>query len=247
MASTSETGHAKNVSNFEDLISFCTGYGTKYNPSNPNLALVALNTLLTNTRTSLTELNESLAPWINAVNAREIAFKPLNALITRVINALDATEASAEVVADARSISKKIQGVRSKAKENPSPPDPNNPAPDPKTISASQMSYDSRIENLEKLVKLLAVQSEYTPNETELSVAALETFHANLITLNTAAVNTYTTVSNKRIARNGFIYNPVTGIVAIAGSVKKYVKSVFGVSSPEYKQISGLQFRDAKD
>jgi len=33
MASTSETGHAKNVANFEDLISFCTGYGTAYNPS----------------------------------------------------------------------------------------------------------------------------------------------------------------------------------------------------------------------
>ena len=29
MASKSETGHSKNVANFEDLISFCTGYGTK--------------------------------------------------------------------------------------------------------------------------------------------------------------------------------------------------------------------------
>jgi hypothetical protein len=33
MASTSETGHAKNVANFEDLISFCNGYGVSYNPS----------------------------------------------------------------------------------------------------------------------------------------------------------------------------------------------------------------------
>lgn len=33
MASTSETGHAKNVANFSTLISFCTAYGTKYNPS----------------------------------------------------------------------------------------------------------------------------------------------------------------------------------------------------------------------
>ena len=31
MASTSETGHAKNVANFQDLIEFVTGYGATYN------------------------------------------------------------------------------------------------------------------------------------------------------------------------------------------------------------------------
>jgi hypothetical protein len=247
MASTSETGHAKNVANFEDLISFCTGYGAQYNPSNPTLTLTALNTLFTNAKASLDTLNTTRVPWVIAVNAREIAFKPLSPLVTRVINALDSTEASAEIVADAKTISRKIQGSRSSKTVTTTPPDPNNPAPDPKTVSASQMSYDSRIENLQKLVKLLAAQPEYTPNETELSVATLDTLHSNLTTLNSAAVNTYTSVSNSRIARNNSLYSPVTGLVDIAGSVKKYVKSVFGASSPQYKQISGLQFRIVKE
>ncbi|MBK7148718.1 MAG: hypothetical protein IPH78_07800 [Bacteroidetes bacterium] len=39
MASTTETGHAKNVANFEDLISFCTGYGASYNPSKAAIAI----------------------------------------------------------------------------------------------------------------------------------------------------------------------------------------------------------------
>lgn len=246
MASTSETGHSKNVANFEDLISFCTGYGTKYNPSNPTLTLTALNTLFTNAKASLTTLNTTLVPWTNAVNAREIAFKPLNPLVTRIINALDSTEASAQIVADAKSISKKIQGVRAKPKTS-APIDPNNPNPDPKTISASQMSYDSRIENLDKLVKLLAGQPEYTPNETELAVPALETLQSNLKDLNTTAVTTYTDVSNSRIARNNILYSPVTGLVEIAGSVKKYIKSVFGATSPEYKQVSAIQFKTIKD
>ena len=43
MASTSETGHAKNVANFEDLISFVTGYGATYNPTKVPLKL-AVNT-----------------------------------------------------------------------------------------------------------------------------------------------------------------------------------------------------------
>lgn len=47
MASTSETGNAKNVANFEDLISFCTGYGTAYNPNKASIKLSALNVHLT--------------------------------------------------------------------------------------------------------------------------------------------------------------------------------------------------------
>jgi len=47
MASTSETGHAKNVSNFDDLISFVTGYGTAYNPSKASIKLTALQSLST--------------------------------------------------------------------------------------------------------------------------------------------------------------------------------------------------------
>ena len=41
MASTIETGHAKNVANFDDLISFATGYGTAFNPSKPSIKLTA--------------------------------------------------------------------------------------------------------------------------------------------------------------------------------------------------------------
>ena len=37
MASTSETGHAKNIANFQDLISFCQGYGATYNPTKESL------------------------------------------------------------------------------------------------------------------------------------------------------------------------------------------------------------------
>jgi hypothetical protein len=42
MPSTSETGHAKNVTHFEQLISFCTGYGGVYNPSKVTLTLPEL-------------------------------------------------------------------------------------------------------------------------------------------------------------------------------------------------------------
>jgi hypothetical protein len=42
MASNTETGHNKNVTNFETLIIACTGFGAEYNPSNPNITIPVL-------------------------------------------------------------------------------------------------------------------------------------------------------------------------------------------------------------
>jgi len=42
MATFSEVGHAKNVANFEDLITTCTGYGATYNPVNTAIKIPAL-------------------------------------------------------------------------------------------------------------------------------------------------------------------------------------------------------------
>jgi hypothetical protein len=112
MASTTETGHGKNVANFEDLISFCTGYGTSYNPSKAGIKLPALNTQFTSAKNSLTAINTALPPNTNAVNAREIIFTPLSKLITRVVNAVDSSSVPKQIVADVKTIARKIQGKR---------------------------------------------------------------------------------------------------------------------------------------
>jgi len=69
MASTSETGHAKNVANFEDLISFCTGYGATYNPSKAAIKIAALTTLQTNAQSSIGSVTTSKVAFTNATNA----------------------------------------------------------------------------------------------------------------------------------------------------------------------------------
>jgi hypothetical protein len=240
-----ETGHAKNVANFEDIISFVTGYGVTYNPSKNSIKLPALNTLLTNSKNSLTATNTALIPFNNAVNAREIAFAPLTKLITRITNALDATDASSQVVRDAQTIARKLQGRRATPKKSePTVPQPNpNPNPEePGNVSASQMSFDNRIENFSKLITLLTNEPLYAPNETDLKLTTLNSLLNQLKTTNTAVVNTTTPISNARIARNKTLYNLVTGLYDIQLEVKKYVKSVFGATSPEYKQISGIKF-----
>jgi len=243
MASTSETGHAKNVANFEDLISFCTGYGASYNPSKASIKLPALNTLFTSAKGTLTTINTTLPPNTNAVNAREIVFTPLSKLITRVVNAVEASSVSKQVIADAKTIARKLQGKRASDKlptvlDNPATPEDESQ----KSISASQMSFDSRIENMDKLIQFLASQTGYIPNEIDLNITALTTLLADMRTKNTGAINALTPLSNARIARNTLLYTAATGLVDVAGDVKTYVKSVFGGTSPQYKQLSGLKF-----
>ena len=115
MPSTIETGHAKNVATFEDVISFCTGYGATYNPSKANLKLIALNPQLTTALAALQTVKTAKTAYDNATNAREIAFTPLKPLATKIINALAATDAASQTIDDARTVVNKIQGRRAKA------------------------------------------------------------------------------------------------------------------------------------
>lgn len=243
MASTSEVGHAKNAANFEDEISFCTGYGPAYNPSKASLKLPALNTLLISAKSSLSAINIALPPNTNAVNAREIVFVPLSKFITRIVNAVGSSNVPKQFVADVKTIARKLQGKRASEKLPTVVDDPATLRDESqKSISASQMDFDSRIENFDKLIQLLSSQTGYAPNETDLKVTTLMTLLADMKIKNTGVINTQTPLSNARITRNTILYTTGTGLVDIAEEVKKYIKSVFGGTSPQYKQVSKLKF-----
>ena len=124
MASTSETGHAINVANFEELISYCIGYGGSYNPVKLALQIVAMQGLRTTAQGNIQNVNAFAVALINVINARQLAFEPLKALATRIVNALDATNATNELVKDAKTINRKIQGERKTKATNPTTPTP---------------------------------------------------------------------------------------------------------------------------
>lgn len=258
MASTSETGHAINVANFEELISFCIGYGASYNPSKVALQIASLQGLRTTAQGNLQNVNAFSVNLVSAINARQLAFDPLKALATRIVNALDATNATDELVKDAKTINRKIQGARkptpTATPPTPVPPFPPTPVPPggpipaptptptPTQISVSQQSYDSLLENLNKLILVVSSEPSYTPNEVDLQVATLTTLAANLAVQNTAVIDATTNLSNARITRDTTLYGNNTGLYDIAQEVKKYVKSVFGASSPQFKQVSKIKF-----
>jgi hypothetical protein len=242
MASTEETGHAKIVAALESLISISTAFGVQYNPSKAALKLPALATQLTAGGTVMQTVKNANVGFNNAVNARAISFKPLQSLATKVVNALAATDAAAETVADAQSANLKIQGKRAKAIEKPATTTGTPAAGAGKNVSVSQQSFDKLIEHFTQLIATLTAEPLYIPNEANLKVAALNTVLADLKAKNSAVINADTAAKNARIARDKTLYGKGTGIVDTALEVKKYVKSLFGATSPQYKQVSGLKF-----
>ncbi|UXE68850.1 MAG: hypothetical protein KA713_09855 [Chryseotalea sp. WA131a] len=242
MASTIEIGHAKNVATFEDLISFLTGYGATYNPTKAALKLPALATQLTAASATLQTVKVAKTANDNATNARELAFKPLKPLATKIMNALAATDAETQTLDDAKSTNMKIQGKRAKAVAQPDAKALAAGATPVKTASTSQQSFDKMIDHFAQLIATLTAEANYSPNEIELQVTKLNTILADLKTKNTDVINTTTVLSNARIDRDNALYGADTGLVDVAQDAKQYVKSLFGATSPQYKQVSGLKF-----
>ena len=242
-SSVSEVGHAKNVANFADIIAYCTAYGTTYNPSKTALQLTELNTLLATAQTELANVTTAKNTFNTVTGDRQLTFEPLKPLATKVFNYLSVTDAISEIIADAKTINNKLQGKRTgTTAENP----PTEGENQNNTVSVSRQSYDMLTENFSALIDLVSSVPSYTPNETELTTTSLTAYLGELQTANTNVINAEVAYSNARISRNNVLYAENTGLVDIAFDVKKYVKAIFGATSPQYKQISGIKFTKPK-
>jgi hypothetical protein len=243
MASTYETGCIQNVANFETLISYITAFGTDYNPSKNSLTIPELQKILSESKVSLSTVNVAFSAHSNASAARESAFEPLSKLVTRANNALKATDTTTQVDDSAKTIVRKLQGTRASAKLT----DEEKKALEAEgkevnQISTSQMGFDDRIENFDKFITLLSSIPNYAPNEEDLKIESLSAYRDSLKAKNADVLPTEVQLSNARIARNEIQDRPLTGLVDIAFDAKVYIKSVFGATSPQYKQISKLAF-----
>ncbi|MCD6066630.1 MAG: hypothetical protein K0S33_1456 [Bacteroidetes bacterium] len=254
--STTESGHARNTANFEQLVTMLASYGNNYSPSRPELSITGLLAMLQNSRQALDDVRNSFSAWKNATNAREIAFDPLGKFSSRLLNALIASGATKQTVNDLRTRVRKMQGVRAKpiirrSEEEEQPASlvgENANASEeqqettPRHRSVSQRSFDSRMDHFDSMIGLLSIEPLYAPNEQEFQVNTLQAQLVQLRTLNTAVINANAALFNHRIARNNILYNETDGMLALVRGAKAYVKAKFGQASPEFVQLSRLVF-----
>ncbi len=247
MSSTSESGHAKNVANFEKVHQQIFSLGSEYNPSRNNLKKESIQTLLLSAKENLNIIHTEEAVWKKAVAAREASFSSFSKLITRVHNALRASGSTVQQDESIKGVFRKLQGQRANRHQPQNQNlNPESPATVTKEISSSQMSFDSKLDNLLKLVKFLENIPEYSPNEIDLSVQSLNALYESLALKNNEVFTALSQLNKTRIQRNSLLYAPITGLVSLSTDIKSYIKSVYGASSPQYKALSSIKFTSYK-
>lgn len=266
--STSEKGHAKHVDNFRDLINFIRAYGARYNPSKNSLKLAQMESALLEAQMHLDNVTNVKSIYEDTVNKRALAFAGLKAFSTRLINALDSTDASPNKIKNAKTYHRKLQGKRASPTSNTitetanlpesttslaiidntnittlvNTPDANMPIET--TISTSQQSYTQQLQHFSGLISVLKTETSYMPNEVELQIATLEAMKNDLSTKNDDVSNAYVAISNARLERDKKLYKNTDSLYEVAMEAKKYIKALFGANSPEFAQIRGLDFQN---
>ena len=240
MPSTSEVGHAKNVANLQTLTEQVKVY-TLYNPPVTSIAVVSLQNLYSTASTKLSEVEDKRLANKNAIALRQSTFENLKPISTKIINLLSILGLSDGTLDQAKSLNRIIQGGQKKAT---TPPEEGKEAP--KTVSTSRQSYTQQAENFGILLQLLATIPAYNPNEDELKLTNLTVFQTSLVNSTQAVDQTEAELNNKLIERDQLLYADGTGLYTVAQNIKKYVKSLYGATSPEYTNVSGIEFTTRK-
>ncbi len=244
MVSTSEKGHAKNLANCSELISDAQSFGAAYNPPKASIQVSSMQAQLAACRKALDGVDACLSAYKIAVAARKAAFSILSRYASRILNILKSTDTTRYVDESARSIVRKIQGTRATPRltEEEKKAQIDAGKEPPVEYSSSQLSFDNRVENLNKLTKFLAGIPEYTPNEEDLKLTGIIAVYNDLDAKNTAVRTAESQLAAARILRDNLLYKPITGLIDIASDAKTYIKAVFGPSSAQYKKVARLEF-----
>ena len=236
MPSTSEVGHAKNVANLQKLTEQVTVY-TLYNPPVDNLKVANLTALYTTASTKLSEVEDKRNANKNAITLRQSTFDNLKSTCTKIVNHLEILGLPQGTIDQAKSLNRLIQGGQ---KKTTTPPEEGKE--EVKTASTSRQSYTQQADNFGILLQLLSTIPTYNPNEDDLKLTNLETYKNSLVSSTQSVDQTEAELNNKLIERDQLLYADGTGLYSIAQNVKKYVKSLYGATSPEYTNVSAIKF-----
>lgn len=237
MASSSEVGHNKNVANLASGIQILEEMGALYNPTNSNILLSNLNPIKATLNSTITILNEKKPIYKNAVASREVLIAPLSKRTTKSLNFFKSLNVSSTDKENVASQVKKIRGDKRPKAVNPD-------TTENEMISISQMSYDSRIANFDAYINQLSSHPAYAPNETEIQISSLQSFHQELVASSSLVNSAGNALITARKNRNDILYYNESNVIRLVQEIKAYLKSLGENGLPYYKAFVKLKFRD---
>jgi hypothetical protein len=230
--------NAQQVAAFEKLLGICYTLGTGYNPSKPSIVSTSLNSLLQEARQALETVKKEEAIFALLVNDRQETFKTLPKLSTRIYRAAVCSDASAEDILEIKMLKAKIAPVTRARRTEPA-------GEETRARSSGLYNFAKIAENFSQMVQVLQGIASYNPNEEALKIQTLKALATKLHQQNLDVANAEVRVKNAKIRRNGLLYGQ-NGIHKTAMAVKNYVYSVYGMTSEQARQFSGIRFIPGK-
>ncbi|MBL7860549.1 MAG: hypothetical protein JNJ65_05255 [Cyclobacteriaceae bacterium] len=232
--------HVQNLQSFDKVIRICTGLGGSYNPGQQNLQVYAMSAKLNIAQQIWEEVKAAQQAYDNATNARELGFRHIRKLSSNVYGLLKACGANPLLLKDALNSKRRIWGARISKPPVETPDTPEAEKQDERP--SYSRAYSVTAEYFDRLVKTVASESRYQPNEPHLSLPGLHATLLELFALNKAVQEAETRLDEARSKRNNVYYVAPDNLVSTALAVKTYVRSVFGFQSQEHQLMQKIRF-----
>lgn len=230
--------HVKNAASYSRLVDICTGLGGTYNPGHESLQVVALLAQQKEVRKVLSQVIDAKTNFDNVVNERKQVFRDLRRLTPSILLTLELNGASPEKLADVRAFVHQLLGVSSKRRTQ-APAEGVAPVSKRSTL---QLAYVSQADSFAKLIKAVATEPLYKTNDARLSVASLNETLKQLQTLNDRVSDARVHWSKALIQRNEVMYGSAASMFHSWLTVRAYLRSIFGLNSDQYAQLTALRF-----
>lgn len=233
--------NVKNVEALARLVSLCTGLGGSYNPGQQNLQLENLQTLLSTARAVMLKVSTAKTNYENAGNQRELLYKEIRLLVTRIIAELKASGALQQTTDDAHTMVRKITGKLATTEvEVVNGQQPGSDVPSKRRARGADPV--SITHHFEKLLQTLAAEPKYAPSAAKLKMPQLKALLTSMRNANQLVTETYVAWKNACHERNAVLYGANGSLFTIASMVKNKVKAEFGFSSDACQDALKIRF-----
>ena len=226
--------YVKTMQVFGKLKGICTGLGGAYKPGQENLQVKALTTLQFNAQQLMDEVIEAKTAYDNISNKRELAFRSLKSLGSRITFLLRSCGAHPLTLADAYTSNRRLAGRLRHREPVPKPVEGEEPMSKRRAPAAA---YVSKLHYFTQLVETASAEPNYRPLEPEVSVEGLEQKVVELRSLNELVMKAEQKLSRLRKQRKAMFYEGEASLVNIGRAVRNYIRGVFGFMSDPHADL----------
>lgn len=236
-----ETGHTKNVANFETAIIILTALGAGYDPNQPLILLAALQVKLLEFKAALAAVDTKDAEYRIKTDEVQAEFAPLEKYVVNIKRTAEVEVNDAAFTADLQTVVNKFfpGGRKTGIPDDPATPEDESRTP----ASTSERSRDKLIAHFAEIIALLKTkESLYKTNDEDYKLTAIEAKQAALTASNNAAKQALIAKAGAEDARDNLLYNEETGILKLVKLIKAELSRKPGKNSAAYQQINALIF-----